>query len=532
VSVKHQLRAAEGSVPKREESLTSSRCVGWGAAFFLIVLQCANAHGFTFEDVALRAQALARAEYRAPIELPSVMRGIGYDQHRGIRYREERNLWREASSSFEVSPLLPGNVYERVVRLNEVSGSKVRRIPFRKDHFSFDDPQLAARIPNDLGFAGFELSYDFADAESWRKFFVFAGASYFRGVGTGGQFGLSIRGAAIDTGLASGEEFPAFVEFWLVRPAAQATSMTVYALLDSPSLAGAYEFVIAPGAPTQVDVHALLYTRKRIEMLGVAALTSMYFYGENTPRPYGAWRPEVHDSDGLASESDTGERMWQPLTNPAHITLQSFPASTLRKFGLLQRDRRFASYQDPGTNYQQRPSATVDLLDGFAAGRIVLVQLPTSNEFLDNIVAFWSPLDAVARATKLDFSYRLRLGDQTIEPAQLGHVLDTFVGRDIIAANVGADKYRFIVDFSGAQLDSLPQPASLTASIESAADTEVLEHQLERIAITGAWRLAILARAPADKPLSLRASLHLDGRPVTETWRYELEPNNVLRTTR
>ena len=117
------------------------------------------------------------------------------------------------------------------------------------------------------------------------KFLVFAGASYFRAIGKGGQWGLSVRGAAIDTGLPSGEEFPDFIEFWLVRPRPRATRMTVYALLDSPRLTGAYEFVISPGSVTRLDVRAVLFTREPIEQLGIAALTSMYFYGENTPRP-------------------------------------------------------------------------------------------------------------------------------------------------------------------------------------------------------------------------------------------------------
>jgi glucans biosynthesis protein len=172
----------------------------------------------------------------------------------------------------------------------------------------------------------------------------------------------------------------------------------------------------------------------------------------------------------------------------------------------------------------------VELLDGMDYGRIVLVQLPTGNEFLDNIVAFWAPLDAVAAGSKLDFRYRLSLGEPVDNAGSLGRVVDTFVGRDVIAANLGADKYRFIIDFSNPQLQSLPAHA-LRATIDSAVGTEVLEHQLERIAITGAWRLAILARAPADKSVALRAALYLDGKQVTETWHYELEPGNALRNS-
>ena len=181
---------------------------------------------------------------------------------------------------------MPGNVYSRMVAINEVTGSNVRRLAFRKDHFTFDEVELEQRIPNDLGYAGFELSYSLGQPNIDDKFLVFAGGSYFRGIGKGGQWGLSVRGAAMNTGLASGEEFPDFVEFWLVRPQPRARRMTVYALLNSPRLTGAYEFLISPGASTRLDIRTVLFTRDRIEQLGIAALTSLYFYGENTPRSH------------------------------------------------------------------------------------------------------------------------------------------------------------------------------------------------------------------------------------------------------
>ena len=200
--------------------------------------------------------------------------------------------------------------------INEVIGPDVRRLPFRKDHFTYDEVELKQRIPDDLGYAGFELSYSLGQPTIDDKFLVFAGGSYFRGIGKGGQWGLSVRGAAINTGLASGEEFPDFIEFWLVRPQPRASRMIVYALLNSPRLTGAYNLLISPGASTRLDVSAVLFTRDRIEQLGIAPLTSMYFYGENTPRPHDAWRPEVHDSDGLLVHDGAGDWIWQPLVEP------------------------------------------------------------------------------------------------------------------------------------------------------------------------------------------------------------------------
>jgi glucans biosynthesis protein len=496
------------------------------AGGLLALLSGSMAFAFDFHDVVDKAQQLARRPHVPLAEVPPFMREIGYDQHRGMRYQQRHNLWRDADSMFQVSPLMPGGVYKHAVPINEVVGNTVRRVPFQKRHFSYDEQELRQRIPEDLGYAGFELLYAFDRDAGSAKFMVFAGASYFRAIAKGGQWGLSVRGAAIDTGLPSGEEFPDFTEYWLVRPRSRATRMTVYALLDSPRLTGAFEFVISPGSITRLDVRAALFTRAPIAQLGIAALTSMYFYGENTPRPLNAWRPEVHDSDGLLVKDDAGRWTWQPLVNPSKITIQGFPGQT---FALMQRDTQFRSYQDAEANYHRRPSAVVNVDQGFERGRVLLVQLPTQNEFLDNIVAMWSPAGAIGTGTRLDVRYRLTFGPPVIAQTGLGQVVDTFVGRDVVDATSKAGQHRFIVDFNGLRLAPGQTAASVTAEVGAEHGTEILEHQLKRIESTGLWRLSILARGQPEMPLALRASLRVDGQRATETWRYELDANNVLR---
>ena len=75
-------------------------------------------------------------------------------------------------------------------------------------------------------------------------------------------FGLSARGLAIDTAESWGEEFPWFREFWLVTPAPNAKELTIYALLDSPRVTGAYRFAVEPGEQTRVDVECRLFLRE------------------------------------------------------------------------------------------------------------------------------------------------------------------------------------------------------------------------------------------------------------------------------
>src|SRR4029434_80099 len=227
--VSYQPRTASA---KRSRENAARRVTCWWitAVLFAALTPASSALAFGLEDVVNRAQQLAAQPYLPPAEAPRFMREVGYDQYRGIRHQAQHNLWRGVDSMFQVSPVMPGGVYTHTVPINEVTESTIRRVPFRKQHFTFDEAELAQRIPDDLGFAGFELSYSFDGPTRERKFLVFAGASYFRGIGKGGQWGLSVRGAAIDTGLLSGEEFPDFVEFWLVRPRPRATRLTVFAL--------------------------------------------------------------------------------------------------------------------------------------------------------------------------------------------------------------------------------------------------------------------------------------------------------------
>ena len=186
--------------------------------------------------------------------------------------------------------------------------------------------------------------------------------SYFRALGQGQQYGLSARGLAIDTvGAPPGqtEEFPRFTEFWLVRPEPGATQITVYALLDSPRATGAYRFDIRPGPQTTTTVRSRVFVRagghtRTIATLGIAPLTSMFFFGENQPRK-DDFRPEVHDSDGLMVATGEGEWLWRPLQNPRQTLVTSFATRNPRGFGLMQRDRQWSNYEDVEARYERRP---------------------------------------------------------------------------------------------------------------------------------------------------------------------------------
>lgn len=490
----------------------------------------AHARDFDFKDVIDKARTLAQQSYQAPLSIPRFMQELNYDQYQNIRFKPEQSLWWTSHSRFQVMLISPGLFYRHSVKLHVIDAEGVHDIPYRKDSFTFPDEELERRVPPDLGYAGFKLTYPLQDANTQNQFLVFAGASYFRGVARDNTFGISGRGIAVDTGLGSGEQFPSFVEYWLERPGKDATATKFYGLLDGKSVTGAYRFTVYPGMPTRLKVEARLFTRDAIELLGIAPLTSMFYYGDNSPRPMGQWRSQVHDSDGLLIHNGvSGEWLWRPLLNPRNLEMNYFQTENMLGFGLLQRDDQFSHYQDLGAHYETRPSAWVETQGDWGKGQVVLVELPTDSETNDNIVAFWKPQEPVNEDQSLTYNYTVSFGDRTVANEPAGQVINTFVGDgNMVGGGNVAGAYRLIVDFAGGPLAKLPANAPVLSSVVAGDNAEVLEQFVEYAPSGHFWRLSILAKPAKEKPLSLRAFLSKDGQTITETWTYRLPHNNGI----
>jgi glucans biosynthesis protein len=487
---------------------------------------------FDFNDVIAKAKALAQRAYQAPPGIPQALRNLSYDQYQGIRFRPDRSLWRASGSNFQVMLVPPGLYYTQIVTINVVDAEGVHEVPFHRADFDFASPDVKKLVPNDLGYAGFKLTFPWSDSSgvTSHQFLVFAGVSYFRAVGRDNVFGLSARGIAVDTGLPSGEEFPSFTEFWLVRPSPTARTAQLYGLLEGKSLAGAYWFIVTPGAATVLRVGAVLFPRTTIQLAGIAPLTSMFYYGENTPRPPGEWRPQVHDSDGLLlHDGSTGEWLWRPLINPRRLTMDQLQTQRLGGFGLIQRQTSFTDYEDPGALYGRRPSAWVEPRGDWGKGGVELVQLPARNETSDNIVAFWTPAAEPKAGERLSFSYRLSFGSESVAGEPMGRAAKTYVGNgNVMGGGDVAGAYRVIVDFEGGPLAELQPDAAVDAVITPEDGGQVLEHHVEYLQPAHRWRLSILARPASGKSLALRAFLKHGGATLTETWTYRLPPDNGI----
>ena len=338
------------------------------------------------------AQELARHPYQSPdTRLPKAIDALSFDQYRGIRYQKSRALWQGLNLPFKVEFLPRGFLYRPRIDIFEVVAGKAERVPYDPDLFGYDDPSI--RVTEDLGFSGFRIHAPLNRPDYFDELCVFQGASYFRAVAKGQAYGLSARGFANGTGSNRGEEFPLFTAFWLERPQPGSPSVVVHALLDSPGLAGAFRFSIRPGDETVFDVESTLYPRHDLHESGVAPLTGMFYFDANDRSRVDDWRPAAHDSEGLSVWTGHGDQLWRPLVNPRDLQFSAFSSSSPHGFGLMQRKRSFADFQDLALDYEKRPSLWIEPIGDWGQGATDLVEIPSPNEVNDNIVAFWRPKD-------------------------------------------------------------------------------------------------------------------------------------------
>jgi glucans biosynthesis protein len=488
----------------------------------LLAPLCAQAFGFN--DVASKAQLLADQPFkRADARLPREIQDLGYDQWRDIRFRTERSLWRKDKLPFELQFFHQGLFFDKTVKISEIGPQGVREVKFSPDDFDYGQNKLDLDKLRDLGFGGFRVHYALNTPKYKDEVLVFLGASYLRALGKGQRYGLSARGLAIDTGLISGEEFPRFVEFWLERPKPSDKELVIYALLDSKRATGAYRFVLKPGTETAVEVKERLFLRENVSKLGVAPLTSMYYFADNQHADKDDYRPEVHDSDGLSIASGTGEWIWRPLVNPKRLLVTSFSMTNPLGFGLMQRDRLFCHYEDLEARYDLRPSAWIEPKGQWGAGRVELVQIPSPDETNDNIVTYWVPDNPPPPDQPLDLEYRMLWQMEKDKHPPLSWVVQTRRGRGYTRNPDGS--IGFVVDFEGPALEKLGPDAKIEGIVSVDSNGELLERTTYRNEVTGGWRLAIrLRRVDNDKAVELRAYLRGDSATLSETWSYVLPP--------
>ena len=431
-------------------------------------LKMGAAQAFSFEALQKRTREMAAKPYAAPPRSPAdILNRIDYEAHGKIRFKPEMALFADGPGAFPVTFFHLGQYFQKPVRMHVVEADKAREILYDVDLFEMPADSPARQLPANAGFAGFRFQENRNNQTigregkplDWQKndWVAFLGASYFRAIGDLFQYGLSARGIAIDPAVHdTPEEFPDFTHVFIETPKEGSDAVTVYALLDGPSIAGAYRFIMRREKNVTMEIEKHLTLRKPVKRFGVAPLTSMYWYSETKKQTAVDWRPEVHDSDGLAILGAQGERIWRPLNNPAYTIASSFVDANVRGFGLMQRDRAVANYLD-GVAYERRPSLWVEPQGEWGPGAVQLIEIPTDDEIHDNIVAMWVPNAAPKAGEPMKFAYKLYWQSDAPDAGPLARCVATRLGNGGQPGNPRPRGVRkFMVEFLGGPLETIP----------------------------------------------------------------------------
>lgn len=500
----------------------AGRAVLW--SMVAVAISSAFAHAFDLNDVGKRAAELAANPFQKPAAaLPKELSALDYDQYWGIRFRSDRMLWRGTKQHFETGFFHQGMYYDLPVRVHEVTAEGVSEVRFDPEMFDYGQLKIDPAVLKNVGFAGLRVRYPFGGGDQKDDLLMFLGATYFRAMGRGQYYGSYARGFAVDTGLASGEEFPRFTEFWIERPTPNAKELVMYALMDSPRVTGAYRFVTRPGIETAIDVTARVFLREGVGKFGMAPLATMYFFGKNQRAATDDYRPQVHNAEGLSVALGNGEWVWRPLVNPKRLLVTSFGTANPQGFGLMQRDRDFTHYEDLEARYELRPSVWVEPKGAWGAGRVELVQIPVPDETNSNVIAFWVPEKLPQPKEAFDFEYRLIWQRETDMRPPLAYVAQTRRGRGY--ARNPDNSIAFTLDFVGDVLRKVPPDARVESVVNIEGNAELVQHVSYRNEVTGGFRVVLrVRRIDENKPVELRALLRNGTNPLSETWSYVIPP--------
>jgi glucans biosynthesis protein len=398
------------------------------------------------------------------------------------------------------------------VGINVVVGGEARPVLHAASLFDMPAASPVRRLGDQAGFGGFRVM----NADDVTDWVAYLGASYFRSADPFNQYGLSARGLAIDTAAATLEEFPVFTSFWLEHP--PRSGPTVYALLEGPSVTGAYRIAHERGpSGLKQRITAQLNFRKPVSRLGIAPLTSMYWYGQSERTPADDWRPQIHDSDGLSIWTGAGERIWRPLRNPPRVATSTFLDRRPRGFGLMQRDRNFANYQDDGVFYEKRPTLWVEPKGDWGAGAVTLVELTTTDETNDNIVAMWVPAAPAKAGMHYDLAYRLRwIADEPLPPGP-ARVVDIFRGQGGRPGQpVNAAATKLVIDFAGPALVGLGRSSGVLPDLAVTRGTADNVAAYPVVGQADRWRLMVDITPAGHDPVDIRCVLRRGGAALSE----------------
>ncbi|TDR85411.1 glucan biosynthesis protein [Enterovirga rhinocerotis] len=479
----------------------------------LIRTSLGEGQSFSWAALTDLARTISKRPFAAPpTDLPEPFANLNYERYVAIRSLPGGRIWEGENRGFVAEPLPRGFVFTTRVGLFTVEDGQVRRVAFDKSRFDFGELPVKSDTA-DPGFSGFRLLS--TSSETPWEFALVQGATFFRAAGRGQPFGIIARALTLKPGEPKGEEFPAFRAFWLERPAAGTNALVVNGLIDSESVTGAVRMTMRPGDTTLVDVETTLFPRVNLDHVGLGGSGASFLFGPNVRGTMDDIRPGAYEAAGLSILNGQGEWVWRPLNNPDTLQISAFLDDNPRGFGLLQRDRDFAAFQDDVLRYERRPSLWIEPIGEWGPGAVQLIEIPSDSEINKNILAYWRPKAPLPAGQEASFAYRQFWTWTPPARPNLAQVVATRSGR------AAARRRRFAVEFQGDGLAEVPPDLKPVLSSQPGAIHNVRVWTYpERKAVRVTFELDF----GTDTACEMRLLLQSGTQPVSETWLYRWTP--------
>ncbi|MBN9447911.1 MAG: glucan biosynthesis protein [Bosea sp.] len=476
------------------------------------LVQSVIAEGQRFEaSLVVEAARMLSRRPMVPLtatDLPEGYATLPYDQYVGIRAQPGGLIWAGENRGFTIEPMHRGYVFSAPVSLFAVEDDVVRRVAFDRGKFDYGrvTPPPAGL---DLQFSGFRVA---TGLERPFEVATFQGATFFRSLARGQNFGALARALILRPGETRGEEIPFFRAFWIERPSPASGVLIIHGLLDSESVAGAVRMTLRPGDMTFIDVEMTLFARANLDHVGFGCTMGTFFAGPQIRRTFDDVRPAVHELSGVQMQSGSGEWIYRPLSNPANLQVSSFQDSNPRGFGLVQRERDPNAFLDDDQRLELRPSVWMEPLGDWGQGSVQLIEIPTDSELNDNIIAYWRPRQPIAAGSETTVAYRQAWCWQPPDRPALALATRTRQGR-----GTQGRRRRFIVDFTGERLADAGLVAA-TRAIVTATPGAVHNLRLWPFPERRTMRVGFEVDPGNENLSELRLVLDAGGQAVSETW--------------
>ena len=481
------------------------------------VIQSVLGEGNAFTPAALTdlARAISKRPFAPPAtDIPEPFANLNYERYVGIQMKPSERVWVGENRGFVAEPLARGFVFNTPVTLFTVEDAQIKRIGYDRNQFEFGDINIPPNAP-DPGFSGLRL-YATDGRGGADLFALLQGATFFRALAKGQNFGTIARALTLKPAEQRGEEFPTFRALWIEKPGPGANALVVHGLFDSESVTGTVRMTMRPGDQTIVDIETTLFPRVALEHVGLGGAATSFLFSPNVRVTMDDMRPGAYEASGLSILNGQGEWIWRPLNNPDTLQVSAFLDDNPKGFGLLQRERDFATFQDDMQRPELRPSLWIEPIGDWSQGVVQLVEIPSESEVNDNILAYWRPRTPMAAGSEISLAYRQFWCWTPPERPPLATVSSTRSGR-----GSGGRRRRFIVEFTGDGLaaaiaDLRPALSSGPGTIQNARHWAYPDRKLVRVAFE--------LDPGGESACEMRLVLQAGARPLSETWLYRWTP--------